>query len=151
MVAHHANSAQPEPRQPRLYFGTDVTMRVIRRYARQIAERFQPDKIILFGSHAWGTPHAESDVDLLVVMPAKDELAQAVRIRWECPAPFAMDLLVRTPSKLAWRLAQKESFSTEIATKGKVLYEKKDTPVGSQGRRRSSGRSTSRSRKQAPA
>ena len=33
-------------------------MRVIRKFARQVAERFQPDKIILFGSYAYGTPNA---------------------------------------------------------------------------------------------
>jgi predicted nucleotidyltransferase len=151
MIARRTKSAQPEPREPRFYFGADVTMRVIRCYARQIAEKFQPDKIILFGSHAWGTPNADSDVDLLVVMPATNELTQAVRIRWECPSPFAMDLLVRTPSELAWRLAEKESFSTEIVTKGKVLYEIEDAAVGPKGRRRSTGRNKSRSRKRATA
>jgi predicted nucleotidyltransferase len=53
-------------------------MRVIRRYARAIAERFQPDKIILFGSYAYGTPNADSDVDLLMVMPTWNEIGQAV-------------------------------------------------------------------------
>jgi hypothetical protein len=42
-------------------------MAEIRRFARQVAERFQPEKIILFGSHAYGTPHADSDVDILVI------------------------------------------------------------------------------------
>ena len=57
-------------------------MAAIRRYARRIAERFEPKKIILFGSYAYGTPHEDSDVDLLVVMPAANEVSQAVRIRW---------------------------------------------------------------------
>jgi predicted nucleotidyltransferase len=48
-------------------------MRVIRRYARAIADEFQPDKIILFGSYAYGTPHEGSDVDLLVIMPARNQ------------------------------------------------------------------------------
>ncbi len=106
--------------------GAKVPMAVIRRYARQIAERFQPDKIILFGSHAYGTPNEDSDVDILVIMPTRDQHSQAVKIRWEFPAPFAMDLIVRTPKNLGWRLAEKESFHTEIVTKGKVLYEKID-------------------------
>jgi predicted nucleotidyltransferase len=37
---------------------------MIRRFARELAERFHPDKIILFGSYAYGTPHAGSDVDI---------------------------------------------------------------------------------------
>ena len=44
----------------RWYRGADVPMRLIRRFARQVAERFQPDKIILFGSYAYGTPHTDS-------------------------------------------------------------------------------------------
>ena len=77
-------------------------MRVIRRYARAIAEQFQPEKIILFGSHAYGTPHEDSDVDLLVVMPATNELDQSHRIHWTLLPPFALDIIVRTPKNLAW-------------------------------------------------
>src|SRR3954468_19632630 len=43
----------------RTYWGTDIPMRVIRDFARRVAERFQPDKIILFGSQAYGTPNAD--------------------------------------------------------------------------------------------
>ena len=62
-----------------------------------VAEEFRPDKIVLFGSYAYGTPHEESDVDLLVVMPARNQLGQAFKIRWRLAAPFPMDLIVRTP------------------------------------------------------
>jgi predicted nucleotidyltransferase len=44
---------------------------------RQIAAQFDPERIILFGSHAYGTPNADSDVDLLVVMPTRNQLDQA--------------------------------------------------------------------------
>jgi len=81
----------------RYYTGANIPMRVIRRYARAIAERFQPDKIILFGSYAYGTPHEDSDVDLVVVMAARSQPEQAVTIRMALAAPFPMDLLVRTP------------------------------------------------------
>ena len=59
-------------------------MAVSRRFARQVAERFRPEKIILFGSHAYGTPHPDSDVDILVVMLARNQLDQAVRIELAC-------------------------------------------------------------------
>src|SRR5262249_23394885 len=121
-----------EPSAPRYYFGTDVTMSVIRRYARQIAERFKPDKIVLFGSHAYGTPHADSDVDLLVVMPARNVLDQAFRIRVAVEAPFPMDLIVRKPDELARSLADGESFATELMTRGKLLYEAANPAVGAQ-------------------
>jgi predicted nucleotidyltransferase len=106
----------------RQYRGAHVPMRVIRRYARAIAERFDPDKIILFGSYAYGTPHEDSDVDLLVVMPTWNQHSQAVQIRMALAAPFPMDLIVRTPQEMAWRLEERELFTTEITSKGKILH-----------------------------
>jgi predicted nucleotidyltransferase len=96
-------------------------MRVIRRYARAISDEFRPDQIILFGSYACGRPHEDSDVDLLVVMPARDRHAQSVRIRYRLAAPFPLDLIVRTPDQMKRRLEERESFTTTIVTKGKVL------------------------------
>ena len=120
----------------RTLWGTDVTLHAIRRYARQVAEQFDPDQIILFGSHAYGTPTADSDVDLLVVMDARNQHDQAVRIRWELPAPFPMDLIVRTPRNLRWRLEEGESFHSEIVTKGILLYEKSNSGVAAKSRKR---------------
>jgi uncharacterized protein len=126
-------------------------MRVIRRYARAIAERFQPDKIILFGSYAYGTPHEDSDVDLLVIMPAWNEHSQAYKIRLALTAPFPMDLLVRNPKEVKWRLEEGESFLTEITSKGKILYEKDDSGVGAKSRSRSRHRSAKQPRENASA
>ena len=115
-------------------------MRVIRRYARAIAEEFQPDKIILFGSYAYGTPNDDSDVDLLVIMPAANEHTQSVRIRYRLSAPFPCDVVVRTPKEMKWRLEERESFTTEIVSRGKVLYEKINEGMGQKGGRRLPGR-----------
>ena len=109
-------------------------MRVIRQYAREVAERFQPEKIILFGSYAYGTPHADSDVDILVVMPARNEIDQACRIDRHVDPSFPLDLIVVTPKNLAWRLEEGDSFLREIVSKGKVLHEKADESVGAEGR-----------------
>jgi predicted nucleotidyltransferase len=135
MSKKRRNVSKPEPIH--FYHGAEVPMSAIRRYARQIAERFQPDKIFLFGSYAYGQPHEDSDVDLLVVMPARNQLDQAFKIRWQLPAPFAMDLLVRTPKEMKWRLEEGESFLTEITSRGKVLYEKDERRMGEQSRGRS--------------
>ena len=126
---------------PRLYTGAKIPLRVIRRYAQQVAERFQPDRIILFGSYAYGTPNDESDVDLMVIVPCRNELDMSVKISWELEAPFPVDLLVRTPAQWLWRTREGESFSTEILTKGKVLYAKGDPGVGEKSRVRSPRRS----------
>jgi predicted nucleotidyltransferase len=120
----------------RYYRGADIPMRVIRRYARQVAEQFHPEKIILFGSRACGTPHEDSDVDLMVVMPARNTTAQAVKIRLAFDTPFALDLLVKTPAEWKWRLADKDMFIVEIALRGKVLYEAVHARVGGKGRGR---------------
>jgi uncharacterized protein len=124
----------------RIYFGADIPMRLIRRYARAIAEEFQPEKIILFGSHAYGTPGEDSDVDLLVVMAASNKHSQSVRIRYRLAAPFPLDLIVRTPKEMKWRLEEGESFTTTIVTKGTVLYEKEHPRVDTKGRRGLRGR-----------
>ncbi len=110
--------------------------RQIRQFARHIAEQFRPDRIILFGSHAYGVPHTDSDVDLLVVMPTRNPISQAVKIRLALPAPFPLDLLVRSPEMLAKRIEQEDWFLSEIVSKGKVLYEKDDGSVGAKGRSR---------------
>jgi predicted nucleotidyltransferase len=138
------------PESARCYRGADIPMRVIRGFARRVAEHFGPEKIILFGSHAYGQPHADSDVDLLVVMPARNELDQAFKIRLAIPAPFPMDLLVRTPENLRWRLDEGDLFHTEIVSKGKLLYEKDHRGVGTKGRSGSRHRQTNQP-KQGPA
>src|SRR3989440_9848242 len=128
------HGAPSDGQTPRWYRGPDIPMRVIRRYARRVAQRFQPERIVLFGSHAYGTPHADSDVDLLVIMPARNELDQAVRISLAVDNQFPLDLIVRTPKNMTWRLAEGDSFLREVVTRGKVLYEKADAGVGAKGR-----------------
>src|SRR5437870_2658910 len=134
MASKRAVSSRASP--ARWYRGADIPLRVIRRFAREVAERFRPEKIILFGSYAYGTPHADSDVDILVVMPARNQLDQATRIDQAIDAPFPLDLIVRTPKNLGWRLREGDSFLREIVTKGKVLYEKTDGRVAAKSRGR---------------
>lgn len=126
-----ASKRSRTPKPEKWYYGANIPMRVIRDYARRVAERFQPEKIILFGSYAYGTPHEDSDVDILVVMPARNELDQMVRIDLACERCFPLDILVRTPENLRWRLEEGDSFLREIVSRGKVLYEKADQGVGS--------------------
>jgi uncharacterized protein len=127
---------------PRWYRGATVPMSVIRRFARAVVAHFHPEKIILFGSYAYGKPHADSDVDILVVMPARNQLDQAFKIHWTLKPPFPLHLLVRTPRSMQWRLAEAESFLTEVVSRGKVLYEANNQGVGAKGRSRSADRST---------
>jgi len=105
-----------------------IPEKAIQDVVRQIAEKFHPQKIILFGSYARGNPRPESDVDLLVVMdtPLK-ESRQALLIDKSLERDlFGLDLIVRTPENPEERIAQGDSFLKEIATQGKVLYESPD-------------------------
>lgn len=105
-------------------------MSAIRRFAQRIADRFRPDKIILFGSYAYGTPHEESDVDLLVIMPARDVVSRAIRIVNAFDREFSYDLIVRTPKQIERGLKQNNWFLREIVEKGKVLYDARNGAVG---------------------
>src|SRR3990172_3828636 len=71
----------------------------IRSYCEAVAREFRPQKIVLFGSYAYGKPTPDSDVDLLVVLPFRgSDVAKAIEIRSNFDAPFPMDLLVRKPT-----------------------------------------------------
>lgn len=95
--------------------------------ARQIIEKFKPQKIFLFGSYARRQPRPESDVDLLVVMDTSlTETEQAVRILQAIEYHFGLDLLVRTPDNLAHRLELGDHFLREIIAEGAVIYERVD-------------------------
>jgi uncharacterized protein len=130
----------------RWHGGAEVPMSLIRRYARQIVDRFQPEKIILFGSYAYGTPHAGSDVDVLVIMPARNELDQAWKIDRELARDFSLHLIVRTPRNMEWRLRDGDWFLREIVARGKILYEKTHTRVGHKGGGRLPGSAPARRR-----
>ena len=126
-----------------------VSRAAIRRFASEIATRFRPERIVLFGSYANGAPTQDSDVDILVVMPAADDVTQAVRIRMAVSAPFPVDLLVRTPNELSRRIELGDWFFREIISQGDVLYAAPDQGVDSKGRRRPSRRAQARGRRAA--
>jgi predicted nucleotidyltransferase len=101
-----------------------ISPRIIQQVADDIARRFHPQQVILFGSCAYGTPTQDSDVDILVTMETQlPNVQQAVDIRKAIDFPFPTDLLVRTPQQLEERLAIGDVFFQEIMAKGVRLYE----------------------------
>ena len=99
-------------------------MAYIRSMCARIAKQYQPEKIILFGSHAYGTPTADSDVDLLIVMDFEGRpIEQILKIHHELDIVTPVDLLVRTPEDVKRRLAEGDMFMRLIVERGKVLYE----------------------------
>jgi predicted nucleotidyltransferase len=101
-------------------------MAAIQQVADYIAQTFEPQKIILFGSYAYGEPKPWSDVDLLVVKEVDDPKQMQKEINLSFIDPFGLDILVRTPQELAHRIPLGDYFLRDIVTKGKVLYERTD-------------------------
>lgn len=98
----------------------------LRPAVQKIVAKLKPERIILFGSYAYGTPNPDSDVDLLVIMHTKapfKERSWAVS-RLLLPRPFPVDILVRTPGEVKKALETEDFFLKEILTRGKVLYDR---------------------------
>ena len=86
----------------------------------------QPQKIILFGSYAYGNPTPDSDVDLLIVMETTDPPTERfMRVaRLLRPRLFSVDILVYTPQEIEDALKCNNFFIHEICTRGITLYER---------------------------
>ena len=96
----------------------------IRQLCTRIAREFKPEKIILFGSHAYGRPTPESDLYLMVVMQFEgDPLEQAVTMLNRLNMLIPIDLLVRTPEQVQQRLEMGDSFMRDIIERGEMMYE----------------------------
>ncbi len=96
-------------------------------FVLKIVQRFKPQKVILFGSFAYGKPSEGSDVDILVIMNTSlRPVEQAIKIRRIVRAPFPLDLIVRTPKQIEERLSMGDFFIKEVLKKGWVIYEASD-------------------------
>jgi len=93
---------------------------------QKVVDELNPEKVILFGSYAYGLPNPHSDVDLLVILKTKASLKDR---SWKVsrlllPRPFPVDILVKTPKEIGEALKSGDFFLQEILTRGKVLYER---------------------------
>jgi predicted nucleotidyltransferase len=99
-------------------------MAYIRKLCKRIAEAYQPEKIVLFGSHAYGKPTPESDVDLLIVMDFEGRpIEQSIKISDELDIVTPVDLLLYTPKEVEARLQDGDMFIVDVMQRGKVMYE----------------------------
>ena len=99
---------------------------------QRIVSELKPEKIILFGSYAYGDPTPDSDVDLLVIMNTKArEIDRYVAIsNLLYPRQFPVDILVKTPKEVEAASTKKGNFfMREILTKGKVIYDRSKRSV----------------------
>jgi uncharacterized protein len=101
-----------------------ISLSQIQSLSQQIVDQFEPERIILFGSYAYGQPTEHSDVDLLVILPCEEMSVQkAITIRQQIRVPFPLDLMVRSPEQIRQRLEMGDFFIQEIMQNGRVLYE----------------------------
>ena len=98
-------------------------------YLRVIVERCRPEKIILFGSQAYGQPDEHSDVDLLVVRKGiaseRESIREIRRAFREVPdrrRDLAFTILSKTPERIENRLHVKSPFYEDIVGQGLIVY-----------------------------
>jgi predicted nucleotidyltransferase len=100
------------------------TKKYIRQMVKRIVKQFAPEQVILFGSHARGQAGADSDVDLLVIMPvsgSKREKAIEVAVALH-DIPVAKDIIISTPDEFQWRKEIVGTVERPAAIEGKLLY-----------------------------
>jgi len=103
-----------------------TTQQKIKKVTEKIVREYKPEKIILFGSHAWGKPNADSDVDLFVMKRTNDSVIERHKKvgRLLFGSGFPVDVLIYTPSQVEKRLQMGDFFLRNIMSKGKLLYGK---------------------------
>lgn len=106
---------------------TKLSHRLLKELVDRIVSRFQPDKVILFGSRARNGAAAHADLDLLVVMPVEGsprrkamEIAMVLK-----DAPTPIDVLVSTPDEFSWRKEIVGTVEHPASREGKILYDRK--------------------------
>ena len=105
---------------------TKKVRKEIRAMVKRIIERFHPDMVILFGSHARGEAGPDSDVDFLVVMQitgSKREKQLEIGLALH-DLEVATDIIVTTPEEFAWRKEIPGTIERPAALEGTVLYER---------------------------
>ena len=100
-----------------------VTHDQIKELSNRIVAEFQPERVVLFGSYAQGTPTPDSDIDLLIVMPFDGKpVEKSVEMRLRLRPQFPVDLIVRTPDAVRKRLEMGDYFMRDILSKGEILH-----------------------------
>jgi predicted nucleotidyltransferase len=102
-----------------------VTDELLQQVTRCIVDALAPERVILFGSYAYGEPTPDSDVDLLIVIETEERPSKRRRAvsRLFRERPFPMDIVVRTPAEVERSRERVDPFMREILDKGRVLYE----------------------------
>ena len=105
---------------------TNEIQHLIEDILRKIVAGYSPQKVILFGSYAYGQPDENSDIDLLIIKETRkrpiERWMEVKRLVRDRNRTVSISPLVYTPRELEERLAIKDFFIQEVLEKGKVLY-----------------------------
>jgi predicted nucleotidyltransferase len=105
---------------------SEATRSALQRILLKLIAGYSPEKVILFGSQAYGTPERDSDIDLLIIKETNDHFidrwVEVQRILVGTHPGLAVDTFVLTPLELTNRLAIGDQFLSEILENGEVLY-----------------------------
>jgi len=106
-----------------------VDASLLKEITRRIVAKVKPLKVILFGSYAYGKPNKDSDLDLFIIKNTKLPASKRYALVSSAlnPRIMGMDFIVRTPKEIENRLSGFDPFLEEVLSKGKVLYEKKQS------------------------
>ena len=92
----------------------------------KIVAKYHPQKVILFGSYAYGEPRPDSDLDLLIIKDTNERfLDRWIQVRGILSDPsrkIPLETLVLTPDEISRRLERGDQFIESILNNGKVLY-----------------------------
>lgn len=98
----------------------------IQALAQRIVCAYAPERIVLFGSYAYGTPHEDSDVDLLIIKstdePPLQRRVAVRRLLRDTTRTTPIELFVLTPAEVRERLVSGDQFIQDILERGEVLY-----------------------------
>lgn len=100
--------------------------KTIQEMLRKLVAVYSPQRVILFGSYAYGASHPDSDIDLLIIKETSerfiDRWVTVRRILSDPDRMLPIDTLVLTPEEVSRRLEVGDQFVAEILEKGEVLY-----------------------------
>ena len=103
-----------------------VSKKTIKKMVDIIVEKYQPEKVILFGSYATGIPNADSDVDILIIKDTdlpRYKRGKYIR-KYLTDFRFPKDIIIYTPSEIErWKDCQL-AFITSAVNNGEILYDK---------------------------
>lgn len=108
-----------------VYLNRDID-KILDDIVEKLKRDYKPERIVLYGSYAWGNPTRHSDIDLFIVKDTDkdwvDRFVEVKRLIYDRDRYLPISPLVYTPEEVKERLARGDAFIEDILAKGKVIY-----------------------------